>query len=61
MMLLDRPDAVSGENIIHLLEIRRAVHHHLLVQLDVDGHTRQHAVDKPRPVKTLQKQTLYIF
>lgn len=51
--LLDRPDTVFGKNLIHLLKVRRAVHHHLLLLLDVDGNTGQHSLNKSCPVKSL--------
>lgn len=54
MTVQDWPDTVSGENIVHLLKIGRAIHDHLLVQLDINGHTRQHTLNKSCPVETLQ-------
>lgn len=56
--LVGQPDAVFGKNFVHLLKVRRAVHHHLLLQQDLDGHAGQHALNKPRPVETLENKTL---
>lgn len=51
--LWDQPDAVLGKNLVHLLKVRGAVHHHLFLQLDVDGDTGEHSLNESRPVKSL--------
>lgn len=60
-MLLDWPDTVSGENVIHLLKVGRAVHHHLLLHRDLNGHTGQHALNEPCPVETLENKRQEIY
>ena len=32
MTLVSQPDTVFGENFVHLVKVRRAVHHYLLLQ-----------------------------
>ena len=45
---------MSGENLVHLLQVGRAVDHHLLLLLDFNRHAGHDASHKPSPVKTLQ-------
>lgn len=67
------PDAVLGKNLVHLLKVRGAVHHHLLLQLDVDGDAGKHSLNESRPVESLwntrerrirldfKKKNIYIY
>lgn len=47
---------MSGKNVVHLLQVGGAVHHHLLVLLDLNGNAGQNALNESGPVKSLEKQ-----
>jgi hypothetical protein len=52
---------VFGEHVVHLIQVRGAIDHHLLFQLYLHSHAGQHTTHKPCPVKTLEEIALFLL
>lgn len=61
MIIMGWPDTVFGENVIHLFKVGRAVDHHLLLYMNLNGDAGQHTLYKSSPVKTLESKRQQTF